>query len=204
MRMAGIHPWNLCENRAKEGEKPPAYFYMPSFWGWEDNNIPNPVKGYFNYIVTAPPTPSHTHTHTHRPPPPLSAIPSLHKHTKWHHVTHLLASPLPTPCNYTTGRKRLFLGSVNVWLLLLHEAGLQRAGREGGGVHYKHFQQLDFHCPVWWFLWAAGVCSSWKRSQAQRLWRKRSEHTAQQVSTPKEAALEQSRWRVLQLLGIKK
>lgn len=29
-----------------EDAKPPplAYFYMPSFWGWEDNNIPNPVE----------------------------------------------------------------------------------------------------------------------------------------------------------------
>lgn len=39
-----IHPWNLCENRAKEEEKPPGYFYTPSLWGWKDNNIPNPVK----------------------------------------------------------------------------------------------------------------------------------------------------------------
>lgn len=70
---------------------------------------------YFNYIVTEPPLPSPTPFH--------NPFPSQ-THTKWHHVTRSLAH-VPAPHHRVItqpGRKRLFLGSVNVWLRLLRKA----------------------------------------------------------------------------------
>lgn len=73
---------------------------------------------YFNYIVPKLPSPISL--------PFPQPLPFTNTHKKASHYT--LTSPLPAPCNYTICRKHLFLGSVNVWVLL-ESARLSEKGR---------------------------------------------------------------------------
>lgn len=75
---------------------------------------------YFNYIVTEPPLLL----------PPLSATPSLHKHTQNGITLHARSRPRsPPPCNYTTGQKA-FIFRVSKCLTSL----LREASRTGRGI----------------------------------------------------------------------
>ncbi len=85
---------------------------------------------YFNYIVPKLPRPISLLF-----PQPL---PFTNTHKTASHYT--LTSPLPAPCNYTIGRKHLFLGSVNVWLLLV----CTRLREQAGVFHYKIFNNSSF------------------------------------------------------------
>lgn len=83
---------------------------------------------YFNYIVPAlKPTASWT-APFHNPDP------SQTRTERRHRITHS-TSPLLAPCNYTIGRQHLFLGSVNVWLLLKW----MRLSEQAAAFHYKIF-----------------------------------------------------------------
>lgn len=108
---ARVDLWIFKKYTVGEEVKPLSlvYFYMPSFWGWKDNNKLSSAKAilFQLYFTSAPPP------HL----PPLSATPSFHKHKTA--SRYRLNSPLHAPCNYTIGRKHLFLGSLNVWLLFI-------------------------------------------------------------------------------------
>lgn len=85
---------------------------------------------YFNYIVPKLPRPISL--------PFPQPLPFTNTHKPASHYT--LTSPLPAPCNYTIGRKHLFLGSVNVWLLLV----CMRLREQAGVFHYKIFNNSSF------------------------------------------------------------
>lgn len=85
---------------------------------------------YFNYIVPKLPRPISL--------PFPQPLPFTNTHKTASHYT--LTSPLPAPCNYTIGRKHLFLGSVNVWLLLAST----RLREQSGVFHYKIFNSSNF------------------------------------------------------------
>lgn len=85
---------------------------------------------YYNYIVTDPPPKPHP------PFPPLSATPSLYKHTQNGIALHARSRPRsPRPCNYTTGQKA-FIFRVSKCLT---SASCARLAEQAGVFHYKHF-----------------------------------------------------------------
>lgn len=125
------------QNTEGEEEKPPAlvYFYI-HFFEVEKTITSWALRrpSYFNYIVPMLPRPI-----SHPFPQPLPFT-NTHTHTHQTASHYTPTSLLPAPCNYTIGRQLLFLGSVNVWLLLT----CMRLSEQAGVFHYKIFNNLSF------------------------------------------------------------